>query len=756
MRFALTSFIFALFLFGCSDTSEPKPEAKESAPSADSSLSKGAALVLTLKGKVSVVSPSDVNGTAATENQFLSPGNSLVTDEDSEALLLLTNGTTLSVGANTTFELKAFYQDGFDAGKDKVGSLKEEASPSTVLIDLKVGDLVVDVKKLRKKSNFNISTPLGVAGIRGTSFRLIALAEATTLSVLTGRVDFVSPANESFQVEASQVILAPKGEDPKVSPLTDAEKQAIQEAVNKAREKADEVELETLKDGLGFKNHVVPSAANLEMTWVEPGTFMMGSPATEKGRSDDENQTQVTLTKGFYLGKFEVTQSQFQAITGTNSSKFNATNNGKRPVEEVNWEEAVAFCDKLTEQERNAGRLPYGWAYALPTEAEWEYACRAGTTTAYSWGDTITPRNANYKQSELGKTRDVGKYAPNQWGFHDMHGNVREWTNDPYQKDYSAQPISLQSVGGRVKRGGSFHDEASSLRCAKRTNFHRTHHHNHLGFRLALKKIETGLFASLHSVPSANDLEMIWVEPGTFMMGSPPTEKGREDDENQTQVTLTKGFYLGKYEVTQAQYETVMKGNIQQVSPSPSSSPNNPKQPVERVTWNNAQVFLSRLNANENAAGRLPQGWKYALPTEAEWEYACRAGTDSIFYWGNSASSKKANFNGTKSFELDGGAEGPNLEKPCDVGIFKPNPWGFFDMHGNVSELTQDLYLRSSDILKETGKDGFGRSYALYRTMRGGNWYTTWGQIRSANRQRANPESPDGRVGFRLALRKTN
>jgi formylglycine-generating enzyme required for sulfatase activity len=141
--------------------------------------------------------------------------------------------------------------------------------------------------------------------------------------------------------------------------------------------------------------------------------------------------------KGFYLGKYEVTQAQYEAVIGTNPSEFNATGNGNRPVEKVTWTEAVAFCTQLTTQEQAAGRLPAGWAYVLPTESQWEYACRAGTTTAYSWGATITSSNANYNWdggandgNDFKQTRDVGKYAANPWGFFDMHGNVWEWTAD--------------------------------------------------------------------------------------------------------------------------------------------------------------------------------------------------------------------------------------------------------------------------------------------------------------------------------------
>ena len=127
------------------------------------------------------------------------------------------------------------------------------------------------------------------------------------------------------------------------------------------------------------------------------------------------------------------------------------------------------------------------------------------------------------------------------------------------------------------------------------------------------------------------DLDMIWVEPGTFTMGSPTSEAGRGAYENETQVTLTQGFYLGKYEVTQAQYEAVMTDNNASLSPTPSSYTGSDR-PVERVSWDDIQIFLERLNEQE--ANNLPPGWAYVLPTEAQWEYACRAGTTNVYFWG--------------------------------------------------------------------------------------------------------------------------
>jgi formylglycine-generating enzyme required for sulfatase activity len=141
---------------------------------------------------------------------------------------------------------------------------------------------------------------------------------------------------------------------------------------------------------------------------------------------------------------------------------------------------------------------------------------------------------------------------------------------------------------------------------------------------------------------------------------------------------LTKGFYLGKYEVTQAQYEAVMTGNTNSLSPTPSHWPGNPNRPVEMVSWDDAQIFLTRLNDAEQAAGRLPANWQYVLPTESQWEYACRAGTTTIFSWGNSASFTQANFDGTRPY--GGGASGTKIGQTVDVGQYGANPWGFLDM----------------------------------------------------------------------------
>ncbi len=248
----------------------------------------------------------------------------------------------------------------------------------------------------------------------------------------------------------------------------------------------------------------IPGLA-MEMLWCKPGTFMMGSPESEKGREQwgkKEAQHKVTLTQGFWLGKHEVTQAQYETVMNGNSEGLNAKpsnwpNNDDRPVEKVSWEDAQVFLSRLNSIEQTAGRLPDGWEYALPTEAQWEYACRAGTTTAYSWGATISPFSANYNWdggwntgSDFKQTRDVGQYAANPWGFHDMHGNVWEWVadrNGAYPSGPLTDPTGPASGSSRVRRGGSWSHTGTYLRSARRRDGAPGARGSTLGFRVGFK-----------------------------------------------------------------------------------------------------------------------------------------------------------------------------------------------------------------------------------------------------------------------------
>jgi formylglycine-generating enzyme required for sulfatase activity/predicted DNA-binding WGR domain protein len=218
-------------------------------------------------------------------------------------------------------------------------------------------------------------------------------------------------------------------------------------------------------------------SVKLEMVLVPAGKFVMGSPKKEDGRDDDEAQHEVTLTKSYYMGKYEVTQEQWKAVMGKNPSY---SKNAKYPVTNVSWDDCKKFIKKLNGITKGK--------YRLPTEAEWEYACRAGTSTAYSFGDKITPKDANYDDSGIGDTVAVGSYNPNAFGLYDMHGNVWEWCEDwkvNYPKGAVTDPKGPAKGEDRVLRGGSFDFSGSGARSSLRNGGASSFRDFTDGFRLA-------------------------------------------------------------------------------------------------------------------------------------------------------------------------------------------------------------------------------------------------------------------------------
>lgn len=229
----------------------------------------------------------------------------------------------------------------------------------------------------------------------------------------------------------------------------------------------------------------------MELIWIAPGRFAMGSANTEAGRYGDEGLvTQVRLARGFWLGKHEVTQSEYEAVAGNNPSNWRGS---RLPVERVNWNEAVGFCLRLTERERNAGRLSAAFEYRLPTEAQWEYACRAGTTTRFAFGDDLGYRQVDkyvwYSANSSTQTHPVGQKQANPWGLHDMHGNVWEWCADRfgyYPGGSVTDPTGAKDGSVRVLRGGSFLDEPNLIRSACRGRSSPATSLANNGFRVAL------------------------------------------------------------------------------------------------------------------------------------------------------------------------------------------------------------------------------------------------------------------------------
>ena len=217
--------------------------------------------------------------------------------------------------------------------------------------------------------------------------------------------------------------------------------------------------------------------AEYGFVWIPAGEFDMGSPESEENRDSDEVLHHVKLTKGFWALETEVTQALYQEIMGANPSCFKGDD---LPVESVSWDDASKFCKELTT------RLPTELKASLPTEAQWEYACRAGTKTAYWYGDVADVSKMNY---DGGKMKPVKSYDPNPWGLYDMHGNVWEWTSD-YYDDYPSEtasdPKGPSSASLRTLRGGGWSLDGWNFRSADRHGYSSDYRSHFLGFRFLL------------------------------------------------------------------------------------------------------------------------------------------------------------------------------------------------------------------------------------------------------------------------------
>ena len=574
---------------------------------------------------------------------------------------------------------------------------------------------------------------------------------------------------------------------------------------------------EYLANAKKIKHFVTKLDGGVEMRFVPvpAGTFTMGSPKDEPGRRDDEAQVQVRISKDFWLGRTEVTQAQFKAVMGYDPSLFDGAD---LPAERVTWDSAVEFCAKLTARDHASKKLPSGWVYALPTEAQWEYACRAGTTTRYYFGDVDLGLHLfcnfyeisgnrkfdeNYRKANglsyrgdlsqddgYGATAPVGKYCPNAWGLYDMHGNVYEWCADYYNPSLADGTDPCRTTPGsgtygssRVFRGGGWFYVSSDCRSANRSYDTDRWRSLGVGFRVAIvpadsangritqKKIEE--LADLNRRIQKNNramkektrtadlgdgviLELVRIPAGTFVMGSPKDEEGRGDNENQVRVTISKPFYLGKYEVTQTQWQAVMGNN-----PSEFKGEN---LPVTDITWGEANAFCAKLTKRERAAKRIPENMKYALPMEAQWEYACRAGTTTRFCFGDDRSSFfcYGNFNDkacqekNKPWRAADSAEkiwNDGYAKTAPVGSFRPNAWGLYDMHGNVWERCADYYNpelpMGTDPCRST--PGRGENGSRYIIRGGSYWYATR-FCRSSQRMHNAATDRFADTGFRVAL----
>ncbi|MCY2932532.1 MAG: formylglycine-generating enzyme family protein [Planctomycetota bacterium] len=507
----------------------------------------------------------------------------------------------------------------------------------------------------------------------------------------------------------------------------------------------------------------------MDFVLIPSGSFVMGSPIDETGRFDDETQCIVTISKPFYLGRYLVTQEQWEVVMGGNPS---LSKGKKNPVENVSWQESKSFLKGLSKLTSKTG-------YRLPTEAEWEYACRAGTSTPYNCGNVLTSNDANFDE-RIGKTSKVGQYSPNAFGLYDMHGNVSEWCADLYGEyplGSVADPSGPRRGKFRVLRGGSFCNHLSVLRSACRNIVGPPYKNAGTGFRVVrsckprsagvnnhsdlygqpldfvsgvqlpyreaagekfgkCKKVENCYLerqpqADQSRVKDSSEL-VVRIEPGvtmhflvipagTFWMGSPANEIGRYEDELLHKVTLSKPYYMSKFPVTQAQWLAVMGTN-------PSYSKGKQK-PAENITWEDCQRFILRLRAKTGMQG-------VRLPTEAEWEYACRAGTMDAYYFGPALRTDDANFLAT------------GIGTTTSVGKYPPNRFGLYDMHGNVWEWCADWF---GNYPEGPVTDPTGPRRGKFHLTRGGSFLNRASVVRAADRNVIGPPFRNGATGFRLA-----
>ena len=420
---------------------------------------------------------------------------------------------------------------------------------------------------------------------------------------------------------------------------------------------------------------------------------------------------------GFWLGKHEVTQGQWQAVMGTapwsrvgGDVKHHVVSDPSYPAVNISWDDAHDFIGKLNDAAGDS-------LYRLPTEQEWEYACRAGTRTAWSFGDNEEELThfAWYGANSGTRINRVGGKLPNPWGLHDLHGNALEWVQDA-----AGMGGSFASIADLTTSDAKLGDLADILVLT--------------GLRLlrtaeapTRPPPERRVFSLLDG---AADMEFVQIEPGSFNMGSPPGEDGRGQDERQHGVRISNRFWLSAHEVTQDQWSKVM-----------GTTPSDPSHPAVYISWDDVQEFIARLNRAEGA-------WWYRLPTEAEWEYACRAGSGTAWSFGADAGQLDQ-----YAWYRDNAGDAGHA-----VGTKLPNRWGLYDMHGNVWEWVQDRYdpaYYAAGPASGDWTDPPGPASGSGRVVRGGGFGSRAADLRSANRGLLEAAAVQPDLGARLVRGET-
>lgn len=493
------------------------------------------------------------------------------------------------------------------------------------------------------------------------------------------------------------------------------------------------------------ENHYIIFVVNgisFKMVRIAAGTFTIGATEEQIGASDNESPAhQVMLTKDFYIGETEVTQALWYAVMGQKptadgSAWDSSVGLGDNyPAYYISWNDCQEFISKLNQLT--------GLTFRLPTEAEWEYSARGGNKatlqTQYSGSNTIDDVVWYYSNSSSSTHEVAGKIA-NVLGLYDMSGNVWEWCNDWYGSSYyssnpQTDPTGPTSGPYRVLRGGSWSNIASCCRVAFRSNSSVTNRSSNIGMRLVLGDPLPKPDKLMTITANGVSFNMKFVEAGTFTMGATSEQIEADSDESPAhQVTLTKDYYLGETEVTQALWYAVMgQKPTSDGSVWESSYGLGDNYPAYRISWNDCQEFITKLNQLT--------GLTFRLPTEAEWEYAARGGNkattqtlysgsntidDVAWYWVNRSSSTHA------------------------VAGKSATALGLYDMSGNVWEWCNDWYGSYSSGAQT---DPTGPSGGTDRVLRGGSWNNSQAtSCRVANRLDYSVAYRSSTFGMRLAL----
>ena len=579
-------------------------------------------------------------------------------------------------------------------------------------------------------------------------------ADAETARLAKEKADAEAARLAKEKTDAETARVAKEKADAEEARLA-KEKADAEAAKNLAKEKAIQARADAQRSAVqtepkfgDVKTVDLGGGVSLELVWCPPGGFLMGSPPSVGHLIvNHETQHRVTLTKGFWLGKTEVTQRQWAIVSEDEStpSKFKGAD---LPVENVSWDACQKFVGKLNS-------VAFGGRFRLPTEAEWEYACRAGSTGPYAGNPIAIAWTSNNSGN---KTHPVGQKQPNAWGLYDMHGNVSEWCQDrwgEYPTDSVEDPTGPGTGDVRIDRGGCCYSIFAQSCCSASRSYHGFGRggggmqslrpvDEMIGLRLAMDPVgaEQPGVQNVQKGPvegepwTIGDLGMTFspVAAGEFMMESADGKVANAKPFHR--VRIERPFWMGRTEVTEAQWWSVMGASI------PLLKSEEEDMPVSRADWNACVAFCKKLTDRECAAGRLSQGYVYRLPTEAEWEFAARGGVKSRGY----------TFSGGNYLTAVGWCMA-NSKTLHPVGTKGANELGLCDMSGNVWEWCLDDWHDSYAGAPSNGSRWWNES-GSFRVRRGGCWLSSEGECRSAYRQRFEPTrgSGDDGSGLRIVL----